>query len=223
VGLVTYGTDGERARLQRPRVPARLRVQGHEGLQRGAGADAAGPQVRARGCGCRGGERARRPPPLQRDGAGGSSSANRFLMPVSEGSEALERILDELAGALMGWRGGRILDDLHLRRYGGGGSGVGGDRAAPPPSGCCCCSVTRGPSPWTSGPRAARARRSPSACSLLERSVGKQGARIMLFMGGPCNVGPGAVVNRPLVETMRSTQRPGQGKGARGARRGASE
>lgn len=41
--------------------------------------------------------------------------------------------------------------------------------------------------------------------SLLERTVGKQGARVMLFMGGPCDVGPGAVVNRPLKETLRST------------------
>jgi hypothetical protein len=42
------------------------------------------------------------------------------------------------------------------------------------------------------------------ATSLLERTVGKAGARVMLFMGGPATVGPGAVVGRPLAETMRS-------------------
>lgn len=39
--------------------------------------------------------------------------------------------------------------------------------------------------------------------SLLERTIGRSGGRIMLFMGGPCTDGPGAVVNRSLVETMR--------------------
>jgi protein transport protein SEC23 len=42
------------------------------------------------------------------------------------------------------------------------------------------------------------------ATSVLERCVGRVGGRILLFMGGPCTVGPGQVVNRPLVETMRS-------------------
>lgn len=42
------------------------------------------------------------------------------------------------------------------------------------------------------------------ASVLLERTVGKQGGRIVLCTGGPCTVGPGQVVNRPLVETMRS-------------------
>ena len=42
------------------------------------------------------------------------------------------------------------------------------------------------------------------ATSLLERTIGKSGARILLFLGGPATVGPGATVGRPLVETMRS-------------------
>jgi protein transport protein SEC23 len=41
------------------------------------------------------------------------------------------------------------------------------------------------------------------ATSLLEKTLGKSGARIMLFMGGPCTEGPGMTVQKPLAETMR--------------------
>jgi protein transport protein SEC23 len=42
------------------------------------------------------------------------------------------------------------------------------------------------------------------AVSLLERAIGKQGGRVMLFVGGPCTLGPGKVVDRDLKEVMRS-------------------
>jgi protein transport protein SEC23 len=42
------------------------------------------------------------------------------------------------------------------------------------------------------------------ALSILEKTVGKSGARLMLFTGGPATSGPGQVVERPLVNTMRS-------------------
>ena len=42
------------------------------------------------------------------------------------------------------------------------------------------------------------------AVSLLEKAIGKQGGRVLLFSGGPATVGPGAVATRPYAETMRS-------------------
>lgn len=39
--------------------------------------------------------------------------------------------------------------------------------------------------------------------SLLDRTLGKQGARIVMLQGGPCTVGPGTVAERSLVKTMR--------------------
>jgi len=43
-----------------------------------------------------------------------------------------------------------------------------------------------------------------TALALLEVSVPRSGARIMLFTGGPCTSGPGKVVGLDLEETMRS-------------------
>ena len=44
------------------------------------------------------------------------------------------------------------------------------------------------------------------ATSLLHLSIPRRGARIMLFTGGPCTSGPGAVVSRLKEEDMRSHQ-----------------
>jgi len=41
------------------------------------------------------------------------------------------------------------------------------------------------------------------AVALLESTYPNSGARMMLFVGGPCTVGPGQVVNRELAEPMR--------------------
>lgn len=43
-----------------------------------------------------------------------------------------------------------------------------------------------------------------AAVHLLSRSLGWRGARIMLFAGGPCTVGPGQVVEASLRASMRS-------------------
>mmetsp|Transcript_10146 Transcript_10146/g.29948 ORF Transcript_10146/g.29948 Transcript_10146/m.29948 type:complete len:761 (+) Transcript_10146:73-2355(+) len=43
-----------------------------------------------------------------------------------------------------------------------------------------------------------------AAVALLEATYPNSGARVMLFTGGPCTVGPGQVVGRELVEPMRS-------------------
>ena len=65
-----------------------------------------------------------------------------------------------------------------------------------------------GKDPWpkAADQRPARATGSALAIaeSLLEKTVGRQGARVLLFMGGPPCVGPGSVVGRPLAETLRS-------------------
>mmetsp|Transcript_20684 Transcript_20684/g.30454 ORF Transcript_20684/g.30454 Transcript_20684/m.30454 type:complete len:794 (+) Transcript_20684:104-2485(+) len=42
------------------------------------------------------------------------------------------------------------------------------------------------------------------ATGLLEMSMPRRGARIMLFTGGPCTSGPGAIVSRAKTEDMRS-------------------
>jgi len=42
------------------------------------------------------------------------------------------------------------------------------------------------------------------AISMLETSCARRGGRIMLFTGGPCTSGPGAVVSRMRTEDMRS-------------------
>ena len=44
------------------------------------------------------------------------------------------------------------------------------------------------------------------ATSLLQLAIPRRGARIMLFTGGPCTSGPGAVVSRNKEEDMRSHQ-----------------
>lgn len=138
VGLVTYGTMVNVHDFSAPECPRAFVFKGTK--------DYDASQVQA----------------LLGLGSGGAGTTNRFLVPVSEGSISLERILDDLQR-----------------------------------------------DPWPKPPD-----QRPTRCtgvalsicvSLLERSIGKQGARVLLFMGGPCDVGPGSVVNRPLVETMRST------------------
>lgn len=44
------------------------------------------------------------------------------------------------------------------------------------------------------------------ATSLLQLAIPRRGARIMLFTGGPCTSGPGAIVSRNKEEDMRSHQ-----------------
>jgi len=44
------------------------------------------------------------------------------------------------------------------------------------------------------------------AISLLDLAMPRRGARVMLFTGGPCTSGPGAIVSRAKVEDMRSHQ-----------------
>jgi protein transport protein SEC23 len=99
-------------------------------------------------------------------------------------------------------------------QQGGGGAAPGGgnNRFLAPVAECSFViehileDLQRDPWPTSADQRAARATGAALsvACSLLDRTVGKQGARVMLFMGGPCTVGPGMVVNRPYVEIMRS-------------------
>jgi len=43
-----------------------------------------------------------------------------------------------------------------------------------------------------------------AAVAMLETNFANQGARVMLFTGGPCTAGPGQMVNRELSEPMRS-------------------
>jgi len=42
------------------------------------------------------------------------------------------------------------------------------------------------------------------ATSLLDLALPRSGARLMMFVGGPCTSGPGAIVNRLKTEDMRS-------------------
>eukprot|EP00753_Platysulcus_tardus_P002628 PLAT11702.1.p2 GENE.PLAT11702.1~~PLAT11702.1.p2 ORF type:complete len:784 (-),score=403.45 PLAT11702.1:148-2499(-) len=42
------------------------------------------------------------------------------------------------------------------------------------------------------------------AISLLEATHARSGARVMLFIGGPCTLGPGSVVSTKLMDVMRS-------------------
>ena len=42
------------------------------------------------------------------------------------------------------------------------------------------------------------------AAGLLESSFPRQGARIMMFIGGPATVGPGQIVGRAKSESIRS-------------------
>ena len=46
------------------------------------------------------------------------------------------------------------------------------------------------------------------AVALLETNVPNTGARVMLFTGGPCTVGPGQMVARELSEPMRTRPLP---------------
>jgi protein transport protein SEC23 len=86
---------------------------------------------------------------------------NRFLLPVSECSFALEGILEDLR---------------------------------------------KDPWPIPSDKRVARCTGSALsvATSLLELATPHRGARVMLFTGGPCTTGPGAIVSRAKSEDMRS-------------------
>jgi protein transport protein SEC23 len=64
--------------------------------------------------------------------------------------------------------------------------------------------------PWPVPPEKRVARATGSALSvatsLLHLAIPRRGARIMLFTGGPCTTGPGAVVSRMKEEDMRSHQ-----------------
>eukprot|EP00924_Labyrinthula_sp_SR-Ha-C_P004140 maker-scaffold_3-augustus-gene-15.20-mRNA-1 protein AED:0.01 eAED:0.01 QI:138/1/1/1/0/0.5/2/163/821 len=62
------------------------------------------------------------------------------------------------------------------------------------------------PWPVKSGERASRCTGTAIslAVSLLEKSCNRQGARIMLFVGGPPTIGPGIVSSKKLQEVMRS-------------------
>ena len=65
--------------------------------------------------------------------------------------------------------------------------------------------LTRDPWPCAATERPARcvgAALRIASC-IMEKTLGKQGGRIQLFLGGPCTVGPGATVARPLTEMMR--------------------
>ena len=61
------------------------------------------------------------------------------------------------------------------------------------------------PWPKKQGSRACRATGTAMsvATALLEFSAARRGARMMLFIRGPATVGPGAIVSRQLVETIR--------------------
>lgn len=64
--------------------------------------------------------------------------------------------------------------------------------------------------PWPVPPEKRVARATGSALSvatsLLHLAIPRRGARVMLFTGGPCTSGPGAVVSRLKEEDMRSHQ-----------------
>jgi protein transport protein SEC23 len=61
--------------------------------------------------------------------------------------------------------------------------------------------------PWPKVPSDRDARATGAALSiaisLMERALGKQGGRIMLFTSGPCTVGPGSVVARSKKDVIR--------------------
>mgnify|MGYP001161467638 CR=1 FL=1 len=61
------------------------------------------------------------------------------------------------------------------------------------------------PWPKSTGSRAARATGTAMsvATALLEFSAARRGARMMMFIRGPATVGPGSIVSRQLVETIR--------------------
>jgi protein transport protein SEC23 len=60
------------------------------------------------------------------------------------------------------------------------------------------------PSPHDKRPARATGSALSVAVSMLHLAIPRRGARIMLFTGGPCTLGPGAVVSRSKDEDMRS-------------------
>jgi|EP00505_MAST-04D_sp_SCG-Rhode-Island_P003435 protein transport protein SEC23 len=66
--------------------------------------------------------------------------------------------------------------------------------------------LSRDPWPVSAGARNNRATGTALsvAVGLLEVAVPNSGARIQLFVGGPCTVGPGRIVDMELTKTMRS-------------------
>jgi len=70
--------------------------------------------------------------------------------------------------------------------------------------------------PWPVPPEKRAARSTGAALSaalaMLEVALPTSGARVMLFTGGPCTSGPGAVVSRMKAEVMRSHQDIAQNK-----------
>lgn len=91
----------------------------------------------------------------------GQQVLNRFLLPVSECSMALESILEDLRKDP--WP---VPSDKRVARCTG-----------------CALSV---------------------ATSLLDLALPRRGARVMMFVGGPCTSGPGAIVARMKTEDIRS-------------------
>lgn len=95
---------------------------------------------------------------------------------------------------------------------GGAGGPAGGNRFLLPISECSAVvdsileDLQRDPWPTAADERPARCTgvALSIASSLVDKAIGKQGARMLLFAGGPPTVGPGAVASRKLAETMRS-------------------
>lgn len=162
--------------------------------------------------------------------SGASQAASRFIMPLSEASFALESILTDLAQDPV--RPYCLLSSSESPANNAEARMLHADPPHTPAAmhtplqrnlsitqrqGCCVTteiklipflSVYRFLTQWPKpkGQRHARCTGTALsiAVSLLEKAIGFNGGRIMLFTGGPATIGPGRVASRDLTEVMRN-------------------
>eukprot|EP00547_Thalassionema_nitzschioides_P003888 CAMPEP_0194199076 /NCGR_PEP_ID=MMETSP0156-20130528/227_1 /TAXON_ID=33649 /ORGANISM="Thalassionema nitzschioides, Strain L26-B" /LENGTH=810 /DNA_ID=CAMNT_0038923917 /DNA_START=169 /DNA_END=2601 /DNA_ORIENTATION=+ len=115
------------------------------------------------------------PRPQQQQGAPGQPQQQQQAPPQSPGQDVLQRFLLPVSECSFVLES--ILDDLHKDPW-----PVPTDKRTARATGCALSVAT----------------------SLLHLTMPRRGARVMLFTGGPCTSGPGAVVSRLKEEDMRS-------------------
>lgn len=165
VGLITYGTNVQVHELGFDSCSKTYVLRGNKEYAPGKvrellGCTAGAPAAAAPQAAPNGQQHQQQQPPQVPQGPG-QQVLQRFLLPVSECSFALESALEDLRKDP--WP---VPNDRRVARATG-----------------CALSV---------------------ATSLLHLAIPRRGARIMLFTGGPCTSGPGAIVSRNKEEDMRS-------------------
>ena len=179
VGLITFGTNVQVHELGFEGLPKAYVIRGNKEY---------GPQKVGQLLGCSGvsggmngskggGHHGGAPPPPPPPGGHPHPQMQQQQMPSHEtpGSQVLRRFLLPVSECSMALES--ILEDLRKDPW-----PVPSDKRVARCTGCALSVAT----------------------SLLDLALPRRGARVMMFVGGPCTSGPGAIVSRQKTEDIRS-------------------